>query len=111
MNFAKTKEGTVEIPFTHTYEDESGKLVKEDVKIWVKRGSFTLDIQQLFAESKENPKQIATALADMIDKWDLDWNGEEWLPTAKNIAKSSDEFLLDLITAITDKFAGKRQKT
>ena len=113
MNFAQTKKKTVKKTFDYKYTDAEGKEAVEKIEIEFYAKSLTpafLDSLMQYEERKDS-QAIASHLAKNLVGWNLDWNGEPFPPTAENLSEVCDfEFLMQIVTAMTETFSGNDQK-
>ena len=104
MNIAKVNERIVSMPIE--WENENGEM--ETVNVRVKLNKVTMAVLTKLQSVRENIEAIAVVLAGIVDGWDLDFNGEEFPPTAENIANSvPDAFVLKIVERMHELRMGK----
>lgn len=103
MNIAKTKKGTQLITTIYTFKDENEAEQTDTIQSWVKRGAFSLKIQDELRSG--DGARMSHALAKILDRWDIDLDGEPFPPTQENIYEMDDKLLakisIDILSAIS----------
>jgi len=113
MNFAKSKAKTLKKTFDYKFTDADGNEASEPISIEFYEKCLTpafLDTLTQY-EKKRDTVAVATHLSKNLVGWDLTWNDEPFPPTVENLTEVCDfEFLMQLVTAISETFSGNGQK-
>lgn len=113
MNFAKSKGKTIKKTFEYVYTDSEGNELSEPVTIEFYEKCLTpafLDSLMQYEEKKDTIA-IARHISKNLVSWDLDWDGEPFVPTFENLSEvCTFDFLMQIVTTMSETFAGNAQK-
>ena len=101
MNIAETLEKTAPFSFEYKGETVSGNIREEAV--------MSPDFIEGMGAFKDKPTEMARVFSDVITDWDIDMNGEPYLPTFENLRRLPFPFFEAMIEEITESFLGKPQ--
>jgi hypothetical protein len=106
FNIAKALEATIDISFE--YEAKNGDVTGISVKVLEESltpKTFS-DIRGF--EKEQDAMKLAETLSNIVRGWDIEYNGEPFPPTFENLSRCPFSFLLALVNAIGETWAGKK---
>ncbi len=111
MNIAKLQ-ALIPASFEYKYSDADGVEATESIELKLKRMSFDATASKTFREAIKNEDDtvLKGMLANLIDSWNIDNNGEAFPPTEENIGAAPADFVTQLSECVFAKLNPNPQK-